>query len=489
MTKIRTKAPQTQPVTSNVQAKTALPRSRSFNETETTTSETTTEGRSHFFSPPDPPNIQPQSHSPTGYSLNRVSILDYTPASLQMKRLLTSPTTEGEEDSSIFGESESENSEPAPPETPPPEDNQPNLQRQAKVDGSFVASSNIADRIIQRKGRGLPLPNSTRDFMESRFENDFSQVRLHTDSEAVQLSHNLKAKAFTHENDIYFNAGEYNPNSTSGKQLLAHELTHTIQQTGAKVQRKTLRDRASKINRIQRKSSPQIQRSSDEENVSINLKPVSSQSPESTLFPLQTQLIVGASRSQEEQEADRIARQVISIPLGVESIQRAGKPRSRSRSKIPYSLLHNSEDSEDEKNVNITLKAEGNGAFQASPNIENRLNSSKGGGSSLAKPTQNFMESRFGNDFGNVRVHTGSEAVQMNQDLNAKAFTHGEDIYFNSSQYNPDSHQGKELLAHELTHTIQQTGPKVDPERSRRVKKKSALNRAIKINKIQRTPA
>ncbi|WP_371357582.1 DUF4157 domain-containing protein, partial [Hydrocoleum sp. CS-953] len=68
------------------------------------------------------------------------------------------------------------------------------------------------------------------------------------------------------------------------------------------------------------------------------------------------------------------------------------------------------------------------------------------------------MESRFGADFGNVRVHTGSQSVQMNKELGAQAFTHGNDVYFNSGKFNPGSSSGKELLAHELTHTIQQTG-------------------------------
>jgi hypothetical protein len=68
------------------------------------------------------------------------------------------------------------------------------------------------------------------------------------------------------------------------------------------------------------------------------------------------------------------------------------------------------------------------------------------------------MESAFGADFSGVRVHTGSEAVQMSQDLNAHAFTHGSDVYFNSGKYSPSTTEGGRLLAHELTHTVQQGG-------------------------------
>jgi hypothetical protein len=77
---------------------------------------------------------------------------------------------------------------------------------------------------------GRAMDNGTRSFMESRFSADFSQVRLHTDAKAVQLSSQINAQAFTHGNNIYFNSGKYNPATESGKHLLAHELTHTIQQ-------------------------------------------------------------------------------------------------------------------------------------------------------------------------------------------------------------------------------------------------------------------
>ena len=88
--------------------------------------------------------------------------------------------------------------------------------------------------------------------------------------------------------------------------------------------------------------------------------------------------------------------------------------------------------------------------------IENSLSNSKGGGSPLGSETRNEMESGFGADFGGVRVHNDSNAVQMNQELGSQAFTNGNDIYFNEGKYNPESDSGKHLLAHELTHTVQQ---------------------------------
>ncbi len=88
--------------------------------------------------------------------------------------------------------------------------------------------------------------------------------------------------------------------------------------------------------------------------------------------------------------------------------------------------------------------------------LSNQLQTSKGGGSPLPDNTRSFMESRIGADFSSVRVHTGEQATAMSNQIGAQAFTHGSDIYFNENKYNPESSQGKHLLAHELTHTVQQ---------------------------------
>ncbi len=106
------------------------------------------------------------------------------------------------------------------------------IQRKADVGGG-MASEAITNRIRATQGAGTPMPTSTRSFMESRFGTDFSSVNIHTGSDAVQLSRELNAQAFTVGNDIYFNSGKFAPDSSEGKQLLAHELTHTVQQNGS----------------------------------------------------------------------------------------------------------------------------------------------------------------------------------------------------------------------------------------------------------------
>ncbi|MEP3792044.1 MAG: DUF4157 domain-containing protein [Gilvibacter sp.] len=92
------------------------------------------------------------------------------------------------------------------------------------------------------------------------------------------------------------------------------------------------------------------------------------------------------------------------------------------------------------------------------PTMEATLRSKKGSGAKMDSNTKSEMETGFGADFSGVNIHTDSKAQEMSQEIGAQAFTHGNDVYFNQGKYNPQSQEGKHLLAHELTHTIQQKG-------------------------------
>lgn len=78
------------------------------------------------------------------------------------------------------------------------------------------------------------------------------------------------------------------------------------------------------------------------------------------------------------------------------------------------------------------------------------------GGNALEQRTKNFMESRFQSDFSDVRIHTGNSASALNHELGARAFTLGSDVFFAAGQYAPGTVRGNHLIAHELTHTLQQ---------------------------------
>ena len=104
------------------------------------------------------------------------------------------------------------------------------LQTKAHSGWTPEITTDLELRINADRGGGQPLPQCTRAFFEPRFRHDFSQVRVHTDSKAVKSAKSADAQAFTTGSDVVFEAGEYSPETSTGKRLLAHELTHVVQQ-------------------------------------------------------------------------------------------------------------------------------------------------------------------------------------------------------------------------------------------------------------------
>lgn len=114
------------------------------------------------------------------------------------------------------------------------------------------AAQSVAPTPLPGGGSGAPLPAGVRNFMEPRFGANFSEVRIHTGEAAARQSKALNAHAFTVGQHVFFAQGKYQPDSAAGKELIAHELTHTIQQ-GAAVQR-------SATERVTERSAPKAQR-------------------------------------------------------------------------------------------------------------------------------------------------------------------------------------------------------------------------------------
>lgn len=94
--------------------------------------------------------------------------------------------------------------------------------------------------------------------------------------------------------------------------------------------------------------------------------------------------------------------------------------------------------------------------ISGSPKIENSLKETRGNGSPLQDSVKSNLEQQMGVDLSGVKIHTGSQAIGMNQKLKSQAFTNKNNIYFNEGKFNPASPSGQHLLVHELTHTIQQ---------------------------------
>ncbi|WP_152043377.1 eCIS core domain-containing protein [Salinigranum salinum] len=110
------------------------------------------------------------------------------------------------------------------------------LQRSDDASASRPAGDTATPRRSGRAG-GRPLPTSVRAFFEPRFGTTFDDVRIHTDSRAAAAARAVQARAFTVGRDVVFGAGAYAPETTRGRRLLAHELTHVVQQSGGSASR------------------------------------------------------------------------------------------------------------------------------------------------------------------------------------------------------------------------------------------------------------
>jgi hypothetical protein len=100
----------------------------------------------------------------------------------------------------------------------------------------------------------------------------------------------------------------------------------------------------------------------------------------------------------------------------------------------------------------------GHSASGVSPNVEGAIEQERGAGHGLDAGVKRHMESSLGADFGGVRVHTDQRSDSLNRALSARAFTTGQDVFFREGAYQPGSSIGRELIAHELTHVVQQNG-------------------------------
>jgi hypothetical protein len=111
------------------------------------------------------------------------------------------------------------------------EEEETTMQRKEISIETTVADASTENYINSLYGKGRSLTQNERKFFESRMSYDFSDVQLHTNNEANQSAKSINALAYTHENNIVFGAGQYQPNTDDGKKLMAHELTHVMQQS------------------------------------------------------------------------------------------------------------------------------------------------------------------------------------------------------------------------------------------------------------------
>ncbi len=170
---------------------------------------------------------------------------------------------------------------------------------------------------------------------------------------------------------------------------------------------------------------------------------------------LQAKLRIGQRGDIYEQEADRVAEQVMRTPEPCFSSKRRCTGKSTA---IQRKCSKCKEDEEiRRKPLGNVFQTQGDGTPEVTLELEAEINALRGRGQPLPESVRSFFEPRFGYDFNQVRVHTDAKAAESARAVNALAYTVGQDIVFREGQYSPQTYAGRHSLAHELVHVIQQT--------------------------------
>lgn len=177
---------------------------------------------------------------------------------------------------------------------------------------------------------------------------------------------------------------------------------------------------------------------------------------------LQAKLKIGQPGDIYEQEADRVAEQVMRLPEPRTRVRTAAFSRTqlariqRLCPECEEELRRQPVEEKEEEEETLQSKEVPGRTPKVTPDLESRIHALRGGGQPLPESVRAFFEPRFGSEFSQVRVHTDAPAAEIARAVNARAFTVGRDIVFGAEEYAPTTPHGQHLLAHELAHTIQQ---------------------------------
>jgi hypothetical protein len=383
------------------------------------------------------------------------------------------------------------------------------LQRRAAGSAPQLVPESVGEVLATA---GTPLDPSARRDMESRFGHDFGGVRIHTDARAAESARSVNALAYTVGSHVVFAGGQYAPSTHAGRHLLAHELTHTIQQrSGFALQRQE-----AAVSAPTDAAEVEADRTADAVAggqpggllVEDDAQPASGQMRRTEfLDELQRSSCAAA-----DAELVRVGRSTEGCPFVERAFARyrtmtAARVEQAMRRYIDPAGVTGARDyiplvtrrvaegvarwaeTGDMSGVPSELAdAAGGGggvlgmlggglaglvgglvggisrmlfkrANSADATDEDLLHAQAhlGEGIPLDSTVRNRMEGAFGADFANVRIHADSRAGSASTQLSARAFTIGSDVAFAAGEYRPNTLMGDALIAHELAHVVQQS--------------------------------
>jgi len=353
---------------------------------------------------------------------------------------------------------------------------------------------------------GAPLGQPVRSLMEPLFHSDFGGVRIHTGDRAAAAADKVRARAFTLGEEIVFGPGEYRPDTVAGRSLLAHELTHVVQQTGSAssaagtVQRAVQEEAPVAEGPAPTPSAEAAPAAAGEERAAATQAYVVEDSVAEALPGqmrksefldiLQTSVCAAADESMAGtgqtsadcpwidywfgyyagQDAEHVEGAIRKFAPEAAGAKAAGEyigivtARVR-RSVDSWAKTGEMPDLPEGATADLPdMSAEGGIAFKArsggsrSAGSPVAIRAQLGRGRPLESAVRSRMETAFGVGFSGVRLHTGAPAAALSRNLNARAFTVGAHVAFGEGEYQPGTPAGDALIAHELAHVVQQNG-------------------------------
>lgn len=166
----------------------------------------------------------------------------------------------------------------------------------------------------------------------------------------------------------------------------------------------------------------------------------------------QAKLTIGKPDDAYEREADRVADQVMRMP----NASPASAPIQRLCPECEDEVQRQPIEEEEEEEETIQAKPAAGPSPAVTADVAGGVTRARSGGRPMSQVARSFFEPRFGHEFSAVRVHTDASAARSARAVNARAYTLGRNIVFGSGEYAPETDRGRTLLAHELTHVIQQ---------------------------------
>ena len=379
-------------------------------------------------------------------------------------------------------------------------------------------------RVDALRGSGRSLPAGLRAFFEPRFGHDFGGVRVHTGAAASAAADAVRARAFTVGSDVVFGNGEWSPETDSGKRLIAHELTHVVQQTPLVARRKPIvqRETTETMARGSESSGPTETAGASPAESTDSAAPAPEATP--TAEPSAMTVIVDDEATQIDQGQMKKGEFLARLrPAIIDAAQSSLTDPGRLEQALPFIdlwIASYEAKSADELNQSLSRLElaerpttadgyvtaiadkvrDGIATWQATGEVPSDLSQfgdglpgaggllgslgglffkalpggprnpesppavfrQLGAGQPLDGGIRSRMESAFGRSFAGVHVHTDATAAHLTRRFNARAFTVGRHVAFGAGEYRPGTIAGDALVAHELAHVAQQGGP-VDP--------------------------